>query len=126
MSRRSPGPALGYTGCCPREQRRGYQLLIGGIDRKGHGRIRGLLVEAVWRFRKWQPQQRATAQPRSMFASLPPRPDFMSHMRHKIGTREIGHLGWANSLSALKGKPVMVGSTVFHFHCQRRGDPGLA
>ena len=32
---------------------------MGGIDRMGNGRVRALLVEAVWRFLKWQPQWKA-------------------------------------------------------------------
>ena len=32
---------------------------MGAIDRMGNGRMRGLLVEVVWRFRRWQPQWQA-------------------------------------------------------------------
>jgi hypothetical protein len=38
-------------------------VLEASLDRMGNGRNRCLLVEAVWRFRKWQPGQRATAHP---------------------------------------------------------------
>ena len=44
-----------YTGCCPGEHSSGGKRLVGGIDRMGNGRVRALLVEAVWRFLKWQP-----------------------------------------------------------------------
>jgi len=44
-----------YTGCCPGEHSSGDKRLVGGIDRMGNGRVRALLVEAVWRFLKWQP-----------------------------------------------------------------------
>ena len=32
---------------------------MGSIDRMGNGRVRCLLVEAVWRFLQWQPQWKA-------------------------------------------------------------------
>ena len=32
---------------------------MGGIDRMGTGRVRALLVEAVWRFLRWQPGWKA-------------------------------------------------------------------
>jgi transposase len=44
-----------YTGCCPGEHSSGNQRRVGGIDRMGNGRVRALLVEAVWRFLLWQP-----------------------------------------------------------------------
>ena len=34
---------------------------MGSIDRMGNGRVRCLLVEAVWRFLQWQPQWKAAA-----------------------------------------------------------------
>ena len=48
-----------YTGCCPGEHSSGGKRRVGGIDRMGNGRVRCLLVEAVWRFLKWQPQWQA-------------------------------------------------------------------
>jgi transposase len=50
-----------YTGCCPGEHSSGYQRRVGGIDRLGNGRVRALLVEAVWRFLQWQPHWTAAA-----------------------------------------------------------------
>jgi len=44
-----------YTGCCPGEHSSGGKRLLGSIDRMGNGRLRTLLVEAVWRFLRWQP-----------------------------------------------------------------------
>jgi transposase len=44
-----------YTGCCPGEHSSGGKQLLGSIDRMGNGRVRCLLVEAVWRFLRWQP-----------------------------------------------------------------------
>lgn len=44
-----------YTGCCPGEHSSGGKRRLGSIDRMGNGRVRTLLVEAVWRFLRWQP-----------------------------------------------------------------------
>jgi transposase len=48
-----------YTGCCPGEHSSGDKRQVGCIDRMGNGRVRTLLVEAVWRFIKWQPGWKA-------------------------------------------------------------------
>jgi transposase len=48
-----------YTGCCPGEHSSGGQRRLGSIDRMGNGRVRALLVEAVWRFLLWQPNWKA-------------------------------------------------------------------
>ena len=48
-----------YTGCCPGEHSSGGKQRMGGIDRMGNGRVRCLLVEAVWRFLLWQPGWKA-------------------------------------------------------------------
>jgi transposase len=48
-----------YTGCCPGEHRSAGKRLVGSIDRMGNGRVRALLVEAVWRFLRWQPGWKA-------------------------------------------------------------------
>ena len=50
-----------YTGCCPGEHSSGNTRRVGGIDRLGNGRVRALLVEAVWRFLIWQPNWQAAA-----------------------------------------------------------------
>ena len=44
-----------YTGCCPGEHSSGGKRRVGSIDRMGNGKVRTVLVEAVWRFLKWQP-----------------------------------------------------------------------
>ena len=44
-----------YTGCCPGEHSSGGKRRVGSIDRLGNGKVRTVLVEAVWRFLKWQP-----------------------------------------------------------------------
>lgn len=48
-----------YTGCCPGEHSSGGKRLLGSIDRMGNGRVRTLLVEAVWRLLRWQPNWKA-------------------------------------------------------------------
>ena len=48
-----------YTGCCPGEHSSGGKRRVGSIDRMGNGRVRTILVEAVWRFLKWQPNWKA-------------------------------------------------------------------
>ena len=48
-----------YTGCCPGEHSSGGHRRVGAIDRMGNGRMRALLVEAVWRFLRWQPEWKA-------------------------------------------------------------------
>jgi transposase len=48
-----------YTGCCPGEHSSGGKRRLGSIDRMGNGRVRTLLVEAVHRFLRWQPQWKA-------------------------------------------------------------------
>lgn len=60
-----------YTGCCPGEHSSGNQRRVGSIDRMGNGRVRTLLVEAVWRFLKWQPDWKAAAKMKVKLASGP-------------------------------------------------------
>ena len=58
-----------YTGCCPGEHSSGGHRLVGSIDRIGNGRVRCLLVEAVWRFLKWQPGWKAAQKMKVKLAS---------------------------------------------------------
>jgi transposase len=44
-----------YIGCCPSEFSTGARQKLGSIDRLGNRRMRTLLVEAVWRLKKWNP-----------------------------------------------------------------------
>ena len=44
-----------YIGCCPSEYSTGPRQKLGSIDRQGNRRMRTLLVEAVWRLKKWNP-----------------------------------------------------------------------
>jgi transposase len=50
-----------YTGLCPSEHSSGQSRLQGSINRHGNPRVRHLLIEAVWRLLKFQPQYRAIA-----------------------------------------------------------------
>ncbi len=58
---RFPGrKAIGsYTGCCPSEHSSGGVQRFGHIDRHGNAHVRTLLVEAVWRLLRWQPNWHA-------------------------------------------------------------------
>jgi transposase len=48
-----------YTGCCPSEHSSGGIQRFGPIDRHGNKHVRTLLVEAVWRLLRWQPNWHA-------------------------------------------------------------------
>jgi len=48
-----------YTGCCPSEYSSGGVQRFGAIDRHGNKHVRVLLVEAVWRLLRWQPNWHA-------------------------------------------------------------------
>ena len=48
-----------YTGCCPSEHSSGGRQRFGTIDRHGNKHLRVLLVEAVWRLLRWQPNWHA-------------------------------------------------------------------
>jgi transposase len=48
-----------YTGCCPSEHSSGGVQRFGHIDRHGNKHVRTLLVEAVWRLLRWQPDWHA-------------------------------------------------------------------
>ena len=48
-----------YTGCCPSEHSSGGVQRFGAIDRRGNKHLRVLLVEAVWRLLRWQPNWHA-------------------------------------------------------------------
>ena len=57
---------------------------------------------------------------------LPPRPHSMSHMRHEIGTWEIGDLGWANLLPGRAApESIQVGPRFFRSESRARGDQNL-
>jgi transposase len=48
-----------YTGCCPSEHSSSGVQRFGAIDRHGNKHLRVLLVEAVWRLLRWQPNWHA-------------------------------------------------------------------
>lgn len=60
-----------YTGCCPGEHSSGGKRRVGSIDRMGNGRVRCLLVEAVWRFLQWQPEWKAARKMKLKLADGP-------------------------------------------------------
>jgi len=60
-----------YTGCCPGEHSSGGKRRVGSIDRMGNGRVRALLVEAVWRFVQWQPGWKAAVRMKAKLADGP-------------------------------------------------------
>ena len=60
-----------YTGCCPGEHSSAGRRLVGSIDRMGNGRVRALLVEAVWRFLLWQPGWKSAARMKFKLADGP-------------------------------------------------------
>jgi len=60
-----------YTGCCPGEHSSGGKRQVGSIDRLGNGRVRAILVEAVWRFLRWQPQWQAAQRMKVKLADGP-------------------------------------------------------
>jgi transposase len=47
-----------YLGACSSEFSTGPNQKLGSIDRLGNRRMRSLLVEAIWRFKKWNPSWR--------------------------------------------------------------------
>jgi len=59
-----------YTGLCPSEHSSGQSRLQGSINRHGNGRLRHLLIEAVWRLLQFQPQYRAIAKWRPALSAL--------------------------------------------------------
>lgn len=59
-----------YTGLCPSEHSSGQSRLQGCINRHGNPRVRHLLIEAVWRLFKFQPQYRAIAKWHSALTAL--------------------------------------------------------
>src|SRR5664279_164932 len=59
-----------YTGLCPSEHSSGQTRRQGAITRHGNPRLRHLLIEAVWRLLKFQPQYRAIAKWRDALTAL--------------------------------------------------------
>lgn len=59
-----------YTGLCPTEHSSGQSRRQGSINRHGNPRVRHLLIEAVWRLCKYQPQYHAIAKWRPALAAV--------------------------------------------------------
>jgi transposase len=92
------------TGCCPGEHSSGNKRRLGSIDRMGNGRVRALLVEAVWRFLQWQPDWKAahkmkiklrggTAMKKKTFVALA-RQLAIDLWRWRTGRCSMADLGW--------------------------------
>jgi transposase len=60
-----------YTGCCPSEHTSAGKRRLGSIDRLGNRAVRTLLVEAVWRFLRWQPYWKAASKLKIKLAQGP-------------------------------------------------------
>ena len=93
-----------YTGCCPGEHSSGGKRRVGSIDRMGNGRVRTVLVEAVWRFLKWQPNwhaarklrqrlQAGAAIKKKVVVALA-RQLAIDLWRWRTGRATLGDLGW--------------------------------
>ena len=50
-----------YTGMCPREDTSAQRRFQGSINKHGNPRVRAVLVEAMWRLVRYQPNYRAVA-----------------------------------------------------------------
>jgi transposase len=84
-----------YTGCCPGEYSSGGKQRLGGIDRMGNGRVRCLLVEAVWRLLRWQPHWVAAQKMKGKLAGGPGavaghRPVALAHRPGHVGRTRLG------------------------------------
>jgi len=60
-----------YTGLCPSEHSSGQSRRQGNITRHGNPRLRHLLVEAIWRLCRFQPQYRAVAKGHAALTAQP-------------------------------------------------------
>ena len=93
-----------YTGCCPGEHSSGGKRLVGSIDRMGNGRIRSILVEAVWRLLRWQPFWNAARKMKVKLADGPAlrkktvialaRQLAIDLWRWRTGRATLAELGW--------------------------------
>ena len=93
-----------YTGCCPGEHSSGGKRRLGSIDRMGNGRVRSLLVEAVWRLLHWQPLWRSARKMKFKLLDGPAmrKKAVVALARHlaidlwrwRTGRASLGELGW--------------------------------
>ena len=98
-----------YTGCCPSEHSSGGVQRFGAIDRHGNKHVRVLLVEAVWRLLRWQPNWHARqkylsklkhgASLKKKMAVALARQLAIDIWRWRTGRATAAELGWTSSSS---------------------------
>jgi transposase len=101
-----------YTGCCPSEHSSGGIQRFGPIDRHGNKHLRVLLVEAVWRLLRWQPNWHARqkylqklrhgASLKKKIAVALARQLAIDIWRWRTGRASAAELGWSLSISQVQ------------------------
>jgi transposase len=101
-----------YTGCCPSEHSSGGIQRFGPIDRHGNKHLRVLLVEAVWRLLRWQPNWHARqkylqklrhgASLKKKIAVALARQLAIDIWRWRTGRATAAELGWSLSTSRVQ------------------------
>ncbi len=101
-----------YTGCCPSEYSSAGIQRFGSIDRHGNKHLRTLLVEAVWRLLRWQPNWHARqkyleklrhgASLKKKIAVALARQLAIDIWRWRTGRASAAELGWSLSTSQVK------------------------
>jgi transposase len=101
-----------YTGCCPSEHSSGGIQRFGPIDRHGNKHLRVLLVEAVWRLLRWQPNWHARqkylqklrhgASLKKKIALALARQLAIDIWRWRTGRASAAELGWSLSTSRVQ------------------------
>src|SRR6266404_6140073 len=105
-----------YTGCCPSEHSSGGVQRFGAIDRHGNKHLRVLLVEAVWRLLRWQPNWHARqkylhklrhgASLKKKMAVALARQLAIDIWRWRTGRATAAELGWTLSTSLEETTPL--------------------
>jgi len=102
-----------YTGCCPSEYSSGGVQRFGAIDRHGNKHVRVLLVEAVWRLLRWQPnwharkkyleKLRVGASLKKKMAVALARQLAIDLWRWRTGRATAAELGWTVAIRPMSG-----------------------
>jgi len=102
-----------YTGCCPSEYSSGSVQRFGAIDRHGNKHVRVLLVEAVWRLLRWQPnwharkkyleKLRVGASLKKKMAVALARQLAIDLWRWRTGRATAAELGWTVAIRPMSG-----------------------
>jgi transposase len=102
-----------YTGCCPSEYSSGGVQRFGAIDRHGNKHVRVLLVEAVWRLLRWQPnwharkkyleKLRVGASLKKKIAVALARQLAIDLWRWRTGRATAAELGWTVAMRPMSG-----------------------